>query len=222
MICSSLSCQKSFPTQKFCRQIPYRLSRQIVEANSSPNNLQSSSTCQRRQTLLLGSICSFGLIQNVNQKAFALIPDDDDEELIERAKAKRQSRLQEQKEVQREFITSEGLKDKSVSEDVALVQKTVIKLAKSGDALESGDAKTASDVLQPLEWLDEFKNASQKLSLTPSQKVKAESAIEGLNGLVGAGSSSDLVSLKKQYVAAVDAVQLWCQEAGLSAIVKGL
>eukprot|EP01025_Chloroclados_australasicus_P033889 TRINITY_DN3466_c0_g1_i2.p1 TRINITY_DN3466_c0_g1~~TRINITY_DN3466_c0_g1_i2.p1 ORF type:complete len:222 (+),score=24.32 TRINITY_DN3466_c0_g1_i2:77-742(+) len=176
----------------------------------------------RRSLLFFGSVFSVGLSLQSQEKAFALIPDDDDEELIERAKAKRSVRLLQQKEVQREFLSSEGLKDRSVQEQVASVQRVVIQLAKSGKALENGDAQTASTELLRADWLSDFKVAADKLSLTDGQKSKAEGVVKGLSGLVSVAGGSDLDAIKNSYVVAVDALQSWCNETGLAPSIKGL
>lgn len=46
--------------------------------------------------------------------AMALIPDDDDEELIEKAKANRKSRLQTEKVAEKEYAKSGGFADSEV------------------------------------------------------------------------------------------------------------
>lgn len=67
--------------------------------------------------------------------ALALIPDDDDEELIEKAKANRKSRLASEKAAEKEYAKSSGFADG----EVVAVQIAVNKLAKSGEALAAGD-----------------------------------------------------------------------------------
>ena len=67
--------------------------------------------------------------------ARALIPDDDDEELIEKAKANRKSRLASEKVAEKEYAKTGGFADG----EVVAVQIAVNKLAKSGEALAAGD-----------------------------------------------------------------------------------
>eukprot|EP01024_Parvocaulis_polyphysoides_P075528 TRINITY_DN9761_c0_g1_i4.p1 TRINITY_DN9761_c0_g1~~TRINITY_DN9761_c0_g1_i4.p1 ORF type:complete len:216 (-),score=25.70 TRINITY_DN9761_c0_g1_i4:240-887(-) len=179
-----------------------------------------ANSVERRQ-ILFTSLLAVGL--STQLKASALIPDDDDEIMIEKAKARRSARLQEQKEVQREFLTSEGIKDQSVQEQVDKIQRTVLKLAQSGKALEDGDLSKVGDVLSASEWLDEFKVASSKLSLTASQKDKADGVVQELASFMSSASSgSDLVAAKKSYVAAIDAFESWCSDTGLRGSLKGL
>jgi hypothetical protein len=60
-------------------------------------------------------------------------PDEEDEELLERAKANRKQRLAAQKETTRDFLREEGLKDKQLDSELLPVQKAVFQLAKSGE-----------------------------------------------------------------------------------------
>lgn len=66
-------------------------------------------------------------------KALALIPDEEDEEMLEKAKANRQRRLSQQKETTREFLQVEGLKNKQLDQELIPVQKAVAQLSKSGE-----------------------------------------------------------------------------------------
>jgi hypothetical protein len=62
----------------------------------------------------------------------ACSPDEEDEELLERAKANRKQRLAAQKETTREFLREGGIKDKQLDSELLPVQKAVFQLAKSG------------------------------------------------------------------------------------------
>jgi hypothetical protein len=66
------------------------------------------------------------------RRALALIPDEEDEELLERAKANRAARLQKNQEVTRAFIKEEGLTNKQLDSELIPVQKAITKLAQSG------------------------------------------------------------------------------------------
>lgn len=67
-------------------------------------------------------------------RAWALIPDEEDEELLERAKANRQKRLASQKETTREFLKEEGMTNRTLNSELIPVQKAVVQLAKSGES----------------------------------------------------------------------------------------
>lgn len=60
----------------------------------------SGAPSSRRQTLAVGLLATGGLALLPNN-AWALIPDEEDEEMLERAKANRQKRLAAQKETTR-------------------------------------------------------------------------------------------------------------------------
>ncbi len=75
---------------------------------------------------------TFGLTALASRPALALIPDEEDEELLERAKAKRKERLAQQEQTTRDFIREEGLKDVRLDQELIPVQKAVQQLSKSG------------------------------------------------------------------------------------------
>lgn len=70
--------------------------------------------------------------------AKALIPDDDDEELIDIAKSRRKERVATEKSVEKNFVKGGDYK----GTDLTRVQNAVNKLAKEGLSLESGDLKS--------------------------------------------------------------------------------
>ena len=70
--------------------------------------------------------------------AKALIPDDDDEELVDLAKSRRKERLQADKQLGKSFV-QEGDYNNST---IAKVQNAVNRLAKDGLSLEAGDLKS--------------------------------------------------------------------------------
>jgi len=67
--------------------------------------------------------------------AQALIPDDDDEELVDLAKSRRKERLATEKTIENKFVKQGDYRGR----DVSKIQNAVNKLAKEGLSLESGD-----------------------------------------------------------------------------------
>ena len=67
--------------------------------------------------------------------AWALIPDDDDEDLVEKAKARRGEKLKAERGTEKKFVRSEGFSDASL----APVQKAVLQLAVAGSQLSEGN-----------------------------------------------------------------------------------
>jgi hypothetical protein len=106
----------------------------------------SADALDRRSVLLASTtVAASALLAIVPaQPARALIPDEEDEELLERAKANRQRRLAEQKETTRNFLRDDGLKDKTLDTELIPVQKAVVQLAKSGETLEIANGGRAS------------------------------------------------------------------------------
>ena len=76
--------------------------------------------------------------------AWALIPDDDDESLVELAKSRRSQKLKAELGTEKAFVRSEGFQDASL----APVQKAVLELAVVGSQLSSGDLAAVQDTLR--------------------------------------------------------------------------
>jgi hypothetical protein len=178
-----------------------------------------SSASSRRQALAgLSLTTGLALLPN---KAWALIPDEEDEEMLEKAKANRQKRLQAQKEVTREFLREDGLKDKLLDSELVPVQKAVFQLAKSGSQLESGDLKAASATLSS-GWVDDFKRATAVLDANDTEQARAAAIFDNISSLQDATKRGDVKVSKKTFVAVVSAVQDWANSTGLAANLKGL
>jgi len=152
------------------------------------------------------------------QPALALIPDEEDEELVEKAKANRRQRLAEQRTTTNEFLSSEGLTNKKLDP----VQRAVYTLAKSGSQIESSDLAGAASTLSDSSWVDAFGKASQELSSTEQARSSAADLLSGLGSLRSSASQGDLKATKRQYVAVVSALQSWASSAGVAASLKGL
>mmetsp|Transcript_23285 Transcript_23285/g.59517 ORF Transcript_23285/g.59517 Transcript_23285/m.59517 type:complete len:196 (-) Transcript_23285:466-1053(-) len=149
-------------------------------------------------------------------KAQALIPDEEDEELLEKARANRAKRLQEERATQRAFMQEEGLKDRNLDQELVPVQKAVYKLAQSGSQLEAGDVKAASRTLSE-GWVADFVAAAKRVSTSPPDAVLAQ-----LDALQAAASKGDAKASKRSYVELVDALQAWASASSLTATLKGL
>ncbi|EFJ52733.1 hypothetical protein VOLCADRAFT_120179 [Volvox carteri f. nagariensis] len=150
-------------------------------------------------------------------KALALIPDEEDEDLVEKAKANRRARLAQQRGVTRDFMTSENLKDVRLEQELVPVQKAVYKLAKSGSQLESGDLKGAANTLSE-DWVAEFTSVASTVSGTDAAG-KLSSAIQGVQT---AAASGDAAASKRQFVSLVSDLQSWASTTGLASSLKGL
>ena len=76
--------------------------------------------------------------------AWALIPDDDDEDLVKSAKSRRSAKLKEELGTEKKFTRSEGFMDASL----APVQKAVLELAIVGSQLAAGDLPAVQSTLR--------------------------------------------------------------------------
>eukprot|EP00882_Tetradesmus_deserticola_P003034 GHRQ01003221.1.p1 GENE.GHRQ01003221.1~~GHRQ01003221.1.p1 ORF type:complete len:217 (+),score=83.40 GHRQ01003221.1:835-1485(+) len=178
-------------------------------------------TVDRRTALTAGLVAMGALVAAPVPKAWALIPDEEDEELLERAKAKRKQRLAAQKETTRDFLRDGGIKDKQLDSELLPVQKAVIQLAQSGSQLEAGDLKGVSANLSS-GWVGEFERATSVLDASDAEKAKAVAIFDSISSLRDIASKGDLRGSKQQYVALVAALNEWAISTGLAKDLRGL
>lgn len=165
-----------------------------------------------RRSVMLG----FGSIlpAMISMPALALILDEDDEDLVEKAKANRKNRLAQDKSITRNFLEAEGLKDKKLNLELVPIQVAVFKLAKSGSQLDSGDVKAASSTLSEA-WVKDFTNAAKQLG-------DSNDVLSKLDQVKGSAGKGDLSATKKSYVELVAELQSWTAGAGISSKLTGL
>ncbi|KAF6260931.1 hypothetical protein COO60DRAFT_1504022 [Scenedesmus sp. NREL 46B-D3] len=175
----------------------------------------------RRSALTAGLVVMGALVAAPVPKAWALIPDEEDEELLERAKANRKQRLAAQKETTRDFLREGGIKDKQLDSELLPVQKAVFQLAKSGSQLEAGDLKGVSSNLSS-GWVEEFSRATSVLDASEAEKAKAVAIFDGITSLRDIANKGDLRGSKQQYVALVAALNDWASSTGLAKDLRGL
>lgn len=155
-------------------------------------------------------------------ESLALLPDDDDLDLVEKAKSKRRARLQKELDAEKQFVRSGGLRSADDAKLVTSVQKAVFNLAKSGARLNSGDLSEVSSLLTD-DWVSEFEVASKDLSVgVDGGPEGVKSILSGIDSLQNAASKGDLTNSKKQYIAVVDAVKDWTKRTGIQSKLKGL
>lgn len=172
-----------------------------------------------------GAVLGAGLLAAVQLMAtplpaLALIPDDDDEEMVQKAKANRQKRLAGEKKAEKEFSRAEGFVDRGSKQDIAAVQLAVNALAKIGEALAQGSVEQANAAAG---GLDASKTAAsvKTLSLDSASQSAGETAMAELNSLVSALGSGSLDGAKKEYVDTVIALTDWTVKANISGL-KGI
>mmetsp|Transcript_36490 Transcript_36490/g.107768 ORF Transcript_36490/g.107768 Transcript_36490/m.107768 type:complete len:207 (-) Transcript_36490:100-720(-) len=146
--------------------------------------------------------------------AFALLPDEEDEELIEKAKANRKARLEQQRLTTRQFMADEGLKNKELERELEPVQRGVYELAKAGSQVQDGELKAAASTLGG-DWLDAFARSAGRFG-------SPDAVVASIGDLKAATSKGDGKASKRAYVEVVDAVQAWAATASLTDRLQGL
>jgi len=154
-------------------------------------------------------------------KSWALLPDDDDEELVAKAKANRKARLQQDKALDREFLKGEGVSTAQENTDLGPVQKAIAQLAKTGSELESGNLSAAASSADG-SWVKDFKSAAVNLSFTDDSKSAAEAIWANLEGLQKSAKANEIHDSKLSFVKLVDSLQSWVASAGLESKLRGL
>ncbi|KAL4430624.1 hypothetical protein ABPG75_005880 [Micractinium tetrahymenae] len=154
-------------------------------------------------------------------RALALIPDDDDEELVERARANRAKRLASERQTEQAFARSSKNLDRVLEQELIPVQRAINSLAAGGAQLESGDVKAASAALSG-SWVRDFQAAADKLSYTDSAKSSAASVFSNLAALQAAASSGSAADSKRSFVATVGSLKAWASDANVAGGLKGL
>ena len=153
--------------------------------------------------------------------ALALIPDDDDLDLVVKARANRSARLSSEKTTEARF-SAEGGAAKKVG-PLAAAQKAVRKLSRSAAALDAGSASDAAAALSGT-WAADFAVSAAALSGdagSPAGKAAA-AAVAAVDAYVVVAKGGDLGKAKAGFVAAATALQGWAQAAGVATLMTGL
>ena len=148
-------------------------------------------------------------------RALALIPDDDDEELIEKARANRKSRLASERATEKAYSRSSGF-DKR---ELIPVQRAINSLGLTGKQLAAGEVSAAASTLSD-GWTGDFRRAVE--SLSSSNSNAGAQVVNSLNALQSAATSGSLSTAKKEYVALVGSLESWASSAGIAGSLKGL
>jgi hypothetical protein len=150
-----------------------------------------------------------------------LIPDDDDEELVEKARANRKNRLASEKQTQKAFSRSEGFVDGAEKRNLVPIQRAINSLGLTGKQLSGGDVASAAGTLSD-SWFAEFPSAVNALSESSGAKSAAEQVVAKLGDLKAAALSGSLSNAKKEYIALVGTLESWATAADVKGAIKGL
>ena len=189
----------------------------IVAAAGAPQSVDTP-VLQRRS---LAALIAAAPVLLTATRAFALIPDDDDEELVEKARANRKSRLASERATEKTFARTEGFVDGEEKKDLVPVQRAVNSLGLIGKQLAAGEVSAAADTLSG-SWTSDLRAAADALSVTAGAKASAAQVVSKLGDLQSAAASGSLSGAKKEYVALVGSLESWASAAGISSAIKGL
>lgn len=150
----------------------------------------------------------------------AILPDDDDAELIQRARAKRQQRIADEFENGRSFAATEGFSTSlgANQKSIAEVQRAVNALSDAGAALSAGNLGGAQSAMGG-GWVEEFKAAAASLDSTAKLSGEYENITRGIGGIQASG---DVASARQSFVLAATSLQGWAQDTGIASKLEGL
>jgi len=168
------------------------------------------------------TLASFGVFGASAPRALALLPDDDDEELIRKARAKRQTALKEELAKEKAFAIKKGY-SKATKEEIDAVQLAVAKLVKTATLIDQGDYGTATGVIGDAStpWAVDLAQFAEKTS-EGSAAEPATKMMASLRDLQASVKSKDGDAALESYVSTSSAFLDWCSAIGLSKSVKGL
>lgn len=149
-----------------------------------------------------------------------ILPDDDEEDLIEKAKANRAQRLAENKVKSRKLVAAEGLTDNADAAADAAAQNVVNAVVKAGAALAANDAANAAAQLSVVSG--SFDSALNNLSATMGAKQAAVAAEKALDTLYATVQKGDVAAGKAAYVEAAAALSKWAKAAGVAGQLRYL
>jgi len=182
-----------------------------------------SESAVTRRAALAGALLVPATVALVPFPSWALLPDDDDSELIEKARASRSRRLETELETERRFVKQQGFRDRRGESALKPVQKAVFQLSRSGAALESGNLTDVASILNDGSWIDDFRTVGQKLSAGNGAAERSlGDVLKGIQSLESAAQKGVLLESKKTFVVVVSAITAWASDAGVSGDIQGL
>jgi hypothetical protein len=132
-----------------------------------------------------------------------------------------QVRCTQDKAANRKFVTDEGIRDRSIEQNIVPVQKAVYKMAKAGEELQKEDAKSAAATLTDA-WVGDFASAGAMLAVTPASKDRLDCILSGIKTTAEAANAGNVAEAKLGFVTAVEAIESWVQDTGIAGQLKGL
>lgn len=125
------------------------------------------------------------------------------------------------KVVTREFVSGEGIRDRSIEGSIGPLQNAVYKLAKCGEELEDGNVAAAAATLGAA-WVGDFETAVAVLSTSESSKAFVPKMVSGIKSAGSAATAGDVSGAKAAFVVTVQAIEAWAVDTGVAGQLKGL
>merc|ERR1711966_563453 len=201
-------------TSKAAKSAPAaRVTARVVRVNAQSQQQPELSRRAAASLLLLPASLT------LSKSAWALIPDDDDEEL--EAKANRKARLAQDKVQDRTFLKGEDITTSADGANLVPVQKAIAELAKTGSELEAGNLGGVVSSIGG-SWVKDFKSAASKLSNSDESKASIDAVFSSIDSIKSSAKSNNAAAAKTSYVTLVDSLQSWAVAEGVADKLRGL
>lgn len=203
-------------TSKAAKSAPAaRVTARVVRVNAQSQQQPELSRRAAASLLLLPASLT------LSKSAWALIPDDDDEELVAKAKANRKARLAQDKVQDRTFLKGEDITTSADGANLVPVQKAIAELAKTGSELEAGNLGGVVSSIGG-SWVKDFKSAASKLSNSDESKASIDAVFSSIDSIKSSAKSNNAAAAKTSYVTLVDSLQSWAAAEGVADKLRGL
>lgn len=159
-----------------------------------------------------------------SRQAMALIQDDDDPELVAKAKANRAARLKEERQVEDEFLRAQGVTNKRERIELMPITRAVSRLADLGQNINDKDflaiSVSLSDGGGTGGWISPLMDKIGQLSETDATKASMGQLKTALDSMSAAAKSKDLNGVKRSYVTSVSAFEQWAVDADVAKFLR--
>ncbi|GAB5367127.1 hypothetical protein AAMO2058_001202700 [Amorphochlora amoebiformis] len=172
----------------------------------------------------MGAVMGVGVPSVAARNAMALIMDDDDAELVAKAKANRKARIAEEKKIENEFLRAEGFTNKAERIELVPITRAVARLADLGKSIAENNVVSASSYLANDGgnggWIEPLIKKVGDLSDNNNSKASAMSLVSSIESLTKAASAKDVSKLKVGYINTVSALEKWAVDADVAAFLR--
>lgn len=153
--------------------------------------------------------------------ADALIPDDEDSDLLAKAKANRKAKLQQEKKTERAYVEEAGVGTAKLDRELLPVQIAIKQLLIAGGDLEKGDVKAAAGEIQE-SMIGDMNKAILKVSNTNDARALSGTVASTMKSLQTALNKNQLKEAKAAWVSTADDITQWAKAAQVDTLLRGL